>query len=169
MGRSDLWTRFTDIVFSRLWTAPGARQRWAMRFRTEKQVRKIAEDIGWTVATDLGNIVPIHELAIVLERAVLDEIATGLDMHRRSRDSGMDEGTYFGVLPQVTKMLDWLIRHEPVVGQQVIADITGEAERRFELPRHIIENTIETALSLDGSLDHETLDEYLARALPTAK
>lgn len=164
VGRSELWTRFTDILFSRLWTSPGARQRWAIRFRTEKQVRKIAEDLGWSVAADLGSIVPINELAVVVRGAVLDEIASSLNPARP-----MEDWTYFGLLPQVAKMLDWLIRHEPVVGQRVIAEIIGEAERRFEIPRRVAENTIETALTLDGSLDHETLDEYLTRAMPTAK
>jgi hypothetical protein len=42
-------------------------------------------------------------------------------------------------------MLDWLVRHEPGFGQAVIAEIIGEAESRFGVPRHVSTNSMESA------------------------
>lgn len=175
VGQSDLWTRFTGIVFNLLWTVPGMRQRWALRWRTEAQVRKVAEDIGWSVAANLSNIVPVDALAITVRHAVLDEIATGQERRRSLNSRGINSGNgteeweFYGITPKIAEMLDWLVRHEPGFGQAVIAEIIGEAERRLEVPRHVAINSISTALSLDGKLDDETLTEYLERALPTAE
>jgi hypothetical protein len=171
VGKSELWTRFTDLMFSRLWTARGMRQRWALRFRTEKHVRQVAEDLGWSVAASLGTIVPIEELAFTIRHAILDEIASGQDLARRNskHTKGSEERSYYGINFRIAKMLDWFIRHEPGLAQAVIAEIIGDAEDRFGVPRKVTESSIRTALSLDGKLDDETRREYLARAFPTAE
>ena len=61
-------------------------------------------------------------------------------------------------------MLDWLVRHEPGYARTVIAQVIGEARERFGVPRHVTVNTIATALTLDGKLDNEALDDYLERS-----
>lgn len=167
VGKSELWTRFTAMMFSRLWTVRGMRQRWALRFRTEKQVRQVAEELGWTVAASLGTIVPIEELAFTIRHAILDEIGS---QHERRENSGRSgEASYYGINFRIAKMLDWLIRHEPGFAQAIIAETIGDAEGRFEVPRKVTERSIRTALSLDGKLDDETRTEFLARAFPTAE
>jgi hypothetical protein len=179
VGKSELWTRFSTILFSRLWTAPGMRQRWALRWRTEAQVRKVAEDLGWSVATNLNNIVPTDALALTIRHAMLDEIARGQQVARDIAETQRRRGAtgktstenraFYGITPKVAEMLGWLVRHEPGHAQATIAEIIGEAENRFEVPRPVTVNTIRTALSLDGGLDREALREYLDRALPTAE
>lgn len=170
MGTSELWTRFTATFFSHLWTAAGMRQRWAIRFRSETQVRKIAEELGWSVAAGLNAIVPIEALGFTIQHAVLDEFAYEMEGYRESGEEGpKEEWEFFGINFRIAKMLDWLLRHEPGYTRAIINSIIGDAERRFEVPRHVIENSIETALTLDGKLKTETLNEYLERTFPTAE
>ena len=61
-------------------------------------------------------------------------------------------------------MLDWLIRHAPDHAAGVIGDIVGEAARRFQIPRHVTERSLRTALALDGKLDDGGYTEFLDRA-----
>lgn len=167
IGKSELWTRFTGMMFSRLWTARGMRQRWALRFRTEKHVRQVAEELGWTVAASLGTIVPIEEMAFTIRHAILDEIGS---QHERRENSGRSgEASYYGINFRIAKLLDWLVRHEPGYAAAIIAETMGDAERRFGVDRKVTERSIRTAMALDSSLDEETRRDYLARAFPTAE
>jgi hypothetical protein len=170
VGTSELWTRMTGLFFSRLWTAAGMRQRWAIRFRSENQVRKIAEDLGWSVAGSLDAIVPIEELGFTIKHAVLDEFGYEMEGKRERGEAGpREDWEFFGINFRIAKMLDWLLRHEPGHTRTIINSIIGEAEQRFEVPRTVIENSIETALSLDGKLPKESLSDYLERVFPTAE
>lgn len=167
-GKSQLWTRLSAIVFSRLWTNAGMRQRWALRYRNEKQVRQIAEDIGWTVAGSLGSIVPIEELTFTIQHAVLDEFAYEMAGNLERGEPGpTQDWEYFGINFRIAKMLDWLVRHEPGYARAAIGSIIGDAERRFEdVPRAVFVNSIQTALSLDSTLDDDARREFLDSALP---
>ena len=64
-------------------------------------------------------------------------------------------------------MLGWLARHHPATAGRVITSVTGEAEGRFAIPRHVTERTIRIALHLDGDMG-ETLDGFLARVTTPA-
>lgn len=63
----------------------------------------------------------------------------------------------FGIAPPITRMLDWLIRHDP----NAAATAIGTAEDRMNLPCQVCENTIGEALSLDGLLDDDTHEDFL--------
>jgi hypothetical protein len=54
------------------------------------------------------------------------------------------------------------LRLRPSTAGRVVGSLTGEAERRLGIPRHVTEQTIRVALALDGDLG-DTLDEFLRR------
>jgi hypothetical protein len=164
-GITELWNRFTASFFSLLWDSPGRRKHWALRWRTETAVREIAEDLGWEVAASLDRIIPTDPLAATIRHAVLDEIATGRRSDELSHDPVPDDADwkYYGIQPQVARMLDWFVRHHPATAAFTIGEIIGEATDRFDIPRKIAENTIETALTLDSELSHDIIDDFLAR------
>jgi hypothetical protein len=100
--------------------------------------------------------------ACVTELAILDEFATGQKLRHAT---GEANGAFFGITPQVARMLDWLIRHDPRSGRHVIGEIIGEAERNLGVPRGVSEHSLETALHLDGQLNEGSLSDYLDRVL----
>jgi hypothetical protein len=165
VGVSDLWQRFTRMLFTDLWEHPTRRKRWALRWRTQDSVRDVATELGWSAAISLDRIIPMPDLAITVRHAVLDELAIGQDL---DRETGAENPFHYGITHQVARMLDWLIRHAPDHAAGVIGDIVGEAERRFQIPRHVTERSLRTALSLDGKLDDGGYTEFLDRALPPA-
>lgn len=77
------------------------------------------------VAEGLDDVVPLHALATTVRHAVLDELATGLELGED------DDPVFFGIVTDVVKMLDWLIRHQSDLAKSVIGDIVGDAERRM--------------------------------------
>lgn len=107
----------------------------------------------------------------------MDELATGQqsdrsprsvsgarELHLAGPDDAGDE-TFYGILPGTARMLGWLVRHHPPTAGHVIANITGEAERRLGIPRAVTEESVRTALSLDGELDADRLERFLSRVL----
>jgi len=169
-GVNELWERATRWFVSLLWDNPDRRRRWALRWRTRAAVEETARALGWQVAAGLTQIVPITDLAITIRHAVLDEFASGQDLDRRiaaratNGDAARrDEATFYGIVPYVARMLGWLIRHDPNAAAQTINEIVGEAGRRLEIPRPVAEESVRTALALDGNLTPGTLDEFLDR------
>jgi hypothetical protein len=159
-GVADVSNWFARLFFSRLWESPGYRKRWTLRWRTESAVREIAQDLSWDVAANLTRIVPTSDLAAAIHHAVLDELTTGKHLER-----DVDDPVFYGISRPVTKMLDWLIRHNPDAAGYTIGEIIGEAERNRGISRKISEESLRTALGLDGSLDRDTRDEFLDRVL----
>ena len=168
VGVSDLWSRFSGSFFANLWGNVGLRKRWALRWRTEEHVRQVAEELGWTVAAGLDNIVPIGNLSSTIRQAVLDEISQGVALQDelRRKDEPRTPLPEYDINFEVASMLGWLVRHEPAVAQGVIGDIIGEAERRLELPRRVLRDTMLTALRMYSGLEGEVLKTYVDRALP---
>lgn len=166
-GMTELKTRFTARFFNALWERPDRRKRWALRHRTETAVGQVADGLGWTVVDELGDIIPTGALATTIRYAVLYEITTGMELHRET--SGPDEDpVFFGLVPDVAKMLDWLIRHHPDHAKYIIGDIVGDAERRLDVPRDVTAQTLRTALGLDGEMGESVYRDYLERVLPPA-
>jgi hypothetical protein len=172
VGVADIWARYTRSFFSHLWDSQGIRKRWALRWRTEAAVRDIAEGLGWDVAASLDQIIPLDALATTIQHAMLDELAEGQRLQGEVNTIiGPDPlaephpSDFFGITPDVAQMLDWLVRHAPAYAGSCIGAIIGEAERKLHIPRHVSENSITTALNLDGKLDQETLAQFLDRVL----
>ncbi|MEU4118909.1 hypothetical protein AB0F71_31005 [Kitasatospora sp. NPDC028055] len=163
-GAAGLQERFTQIFFSHLWQRPERRKRWALRHRTEDAVRQVADELGWSVAVNLDDIVPPYPLAATVRHAILDELAYGQQLDQQIGDT--DPSTFYGITTPVAEMLDWLVRHHPTHAQQIIGEIVGEAERRFDIPRQVTAESLRTALSLDGKLDRAARREFLQRVLP---
>lgn len=159
-GLTALQQRFSRRFLTALWERPDRRKRWALRHRTEGSVGQVASDLGLVVAEGLDDVVPLHALATTVRHAVLDELATGLELG--------DDPVFFGIVTDVVKMLDWLIRHQPDLVKSVIGDIVGDAERRMEISREVTGQSLRTALALDGELDEDIYRDYLDRALPPA-
>ncbi|MGE7439280.1 helix-turn-helix transcriptional regulator [Kitasatospora sp. NPDC001175] len=164
-GAEGLRERFARIFFSYLWERPERRKRWALRHRTEDAVRQVADELGWSVAANLDDIVPAHAMAVTIRHAILDELAYGQELDREIGGTGIPT-TFYGITTPVAEMLDWLVRHHPIDAQHAIGEIVGEAERRFDIPRQVSAASLRTALSLDGKLDATARREYLERVLP---
>ncbi|GAA4210814.1 hypothetical protein GCM10022252_79120 [Streptosporangium oxazolinicum] len=164
VGVAETWTRFSRNFFSLLWEHPTWRKRWALRWRTEASVQEIAEALSWEVAGDISKLVPVYDLATTIRQAMLHEFAIGMELHDDG-ESGQRDYDYFGITPAVAKTLDWLIRHNPATAGRTIEQIIGEASRQLNIPRHVSERSITTALQLDGTLDEETRKNFLERVL----
>ena len=108
----------------------------------------------------LRDLIPADALTATVRHAFLDEIAEGI---RLSGRPPADE-TFYGVTPKVARMLGWLALHRPHMAGYAISEIIGDAEGHLAVPRHVTEQTIQTALDLDGGMD-DYLDEFLSRVL----
>jgi hypothetical protein len=160
VGIADVWSRFTRVFFSALWENPSRRKRWALRWRTQDDVREVARHLGWYVAAEVAEgkgIIPDRDLAFTIVHAVLDEFAIGKDLE--SETGGAT--TFYGITRPVGRMLGWLIRHRPSTAVWVIGETIGEAERRLQIPREVSEWSIRTAVGLDGDLDTESSNKFL--------
>jgi hypothetical protein len=166
-GVAEVWNRFTQLFLSVLWENPMQRKRWALRWRTKDAAMDLARGLGWIAAADLGHIIPIEPLAVTVEHAVLDELAAGQRLARKVDGQDTEHDSY-GIVPHVAMMLDWVIRHNPTFGRAAIANIIGEAERRFGIPRRVSAWSLRSALSLDSELEHGTLREFLDLVLTPA-
>lgn len=163
-GTAEVCDRFERIFYSALWENPGRRKRWALRWRDQAAVRDIAAGLAWYVAADVapsgnGGIVPAQDLAVTIQHAILDHFAEQQDSDHNS--------VFYWIAPHVARMLDWLIRHNPDSAQHTIGELIGAAERRFEIPREVTEQSLRLALDLPSSkLDSERRREFLSRAFP---
>ncbi|MFE4369628.1 hypothetical protein ACFRMN_15600 [Streptomyces sp. NPDC056835] len=166
IGLSELRQRLSRRFFGALWERPDWRKRWALRFRTESAVHEIADDLALSVATDTDSIIDVHDLAVTVRHAVLDEFAYGKKLDESLGDTGPT--TFYGITTPVTKMLDWIIRHHPRTAHHLIGEIIGDAEQRLEIPRDASADSIRTALGLDSALPRQARLDFLERALPPA-
>jgi hypothetical protein len=160
-GVRSLWDRFTRSFFSSLWENPQRRRAWSLRSRNEETVRTTAEGLAWEVAASLRSIVPVSALATTVRYAVLDEFATGKNLDRQLDDDDIDDVSFYGILPDVARVLDWLVRHYPTSAADTINQIVGDAERRLSIPRDVSERSLRTALHLDGELDGDVVNQFL--------
>jgi hypothetical protein len=174
-GTAEIQDQLGRSFFARLWENPATRKRWALRWRTEGAVREIAEGLSWDVAASLDRIVPVDALASTIMHAFIDEFREGQELSQSNREFAKQRGVtedhddiFYGVIPDVARMLDWLIRHDPARAAHVIATIIGEAERRLNISREVSENSLRTALALDGKLDREARNEFLNRVFTPA-
>lgn len=169
-GIEEVWDRFTGRFFSTLWENPNRRRRWALRWRNEAAVRDLAEELGWEVAASVDRLIPIDALAVTIRHAVLDDFANSQRLHRsHAAHPGSAQDTedpvFFGILHQVARMLDWLVRHDPRMATHTIGEIVGEAERRLGVTREVSAQSLRTALALDGTLNPDAQEEFLDRVL----
>jgi hypothetical protein len=162
-GVKDLWERYSQIFHSELFSRPDTRKRWAIRWRGEDEVRKVADQLGWIVAADLDHIIPTSALATTVEHAVIHDLAMQQDTRSRK------DREFYVLEHDIAKMLDWLIRHHPDHGHYTIGGIVREAEQRLGIPRDRIAQCLLTSLSMDGELTADQLRDYLDLALPPAK
>jgi hypothetical protein len=164
VGRSDLRDRFTKRFVSELWDYPVFRKRWSLRHRTPESVLQVAQDLGLQVAGGLDSIVPIEDLAMTIELAVMNEFRWGL-----KTSSEKEPESFFGIQHHAARTLDWLIRHDPNMAQAAINGIIGDAERELKIPRNTVIHSLETALALDGRLSTEVRQEFLEKVLPPGR
>jgi hypothetical protein len=166
-GIIDVWNRYARMFMSALWDNPNRRRRWALRWRTEPAVRDLAENLGWYVAADLTGegLIPLGDLATTITHAILDEFVAGKELDANGIHIAKREATFYGIMPPIAHMLDWLIRHRPTLAASTIANVIGDAERRLDIPRDVSEESIRTALTLDGALDDDDYQTFLDRVL----
>jgi hypothetical protein len=147
-----------------LWEYRPFRSRWALRWRTRDHVQQVATDLAADAASYmLRNLIPADALAATVRHAFIDEIAQGI----RLADRDPADELYYGIVPKVAQMLGWLALHRPHMAGFAISEIIGDAEGRLGVPRRVTEETIRTALQLDGDMG-DYLDEFLTRVLAPA-
>jgi hypothetical protein len=179
VGAAEVHRLFGDKFHSLLWDNPSQRRRWALRWRTEQSVRELSGRLGWQVAADVDQIVPMGPLATTVAHAILDELAGGRALLEGPAGTGGTSltavgartdpttgATFYGITQPVARMLDWLIWHDPTIAGYTINEVIGEAELRLHMPRDIVQNSIRTALSLDSQLDAATIYAFLDEVLP---
>ena len=177
-GEAELAATLNRSFLSDLWDYRPFRGRWALRWRTKDRVGEVAASLSHEAASYvLHTFLPSGALAVTLEHALLDDLADSQRTHRaisadgRLRLAGPDDTTddlrYHGIMPKIAEMLGWLARHRPATAGRVITSVTGEAERRLGIPRHVTEESIRVALDLDGDMG-DSLDEFLARVMTPA-
>ena len=178
-GQAELAATLTRSFLSDLWDYRPFRSRWALRWRSKDHVHEVAAALGHQAASYvLRTLIPAEALSVTLQHALLDDLAEGQRNHRaisgdgKLRLAGPDDTadetpTYYGIMPKIAEMLGWLARHRPATAGRVITSVTGEAERRLGIPRHVTEQTIRVALDLDGD-PGDTLDGFLARVMTPA-
>jgi hypothetical protein len=160
-GQARAAAALTRSFMAGLWEYRPFRSRWALRWRTREHVQEIATDLAADAASYMvRDLIPADALAATVRHAFLDEIAEGI---RLSGRAPADE-TFYGIMPKVAQMLGWLALHRPHMAGFAISEIIGDAEGRLDVPRRVTEQTIRTALDLDGNMDGY-LNEFLARVL----
>jgi hypothetical protein len=179
VGQAELAATLTRSFLSDLWDYRPFRSRWALRWRTKDHVREVAAALGDEAADYvLRDLIPAEALSLTLQYALLDDLAESQRSDRAIsadgtlRLAGPDDRAdemppYYGIMPKIAEMLGWLARHRPATAGRVITSVTGEAERRLGIPRHVTEQTIRVALDLDGNMG-DTLDEFLDRVMTPA-
>jgi hypothetical protein len=133
------------------------------------------------VAANLTKLVPVHDVACILRLAVLQEFAHGQALDRsiaehdehdpseRYRNDGTtrpwEECGYYGFVSRTTRMLDWLIRHDP---RHCRPDNRGDhrgGRARARHPPRGSERSIRNALDLESTLDDDIRSEFLERVV----
>jgi hypothetical protein len=177
VGEAETAAGLARSFFATLWEYRPFRSRWALRWRNANAVREVADILGGdTAGYMLDSLIPISDLATTIEHAVLDELAEGqrnqraIAEHQKGlRVAGPDETSEdhvsYGITLPVARMLGWLVRHRPEYAGHAIGSLTGEAERRFGIPRHVTEFSLKIALGVDGNLGAEALNNFLDRVL----
>ena len=171
-GIADVWERFTQMFYARLWDNPARRKQWALRWRTPAAVHDVALDLAWSVAASVKTIVPMGDLSATIRHAWLDDIAAMKALRASTTRSpgGPGELDWYGISLQLARMLDWLIRHDPVTATTTIRELIGDAEKpRYAIPRPVTEKTIRMALVQDTKLTGDQLDDFLASAFGPAQ
>jgi hypothetical protein len=164
VGRARIQEMFTKEFTALLWDSPERRKRWALRHRTPEQVHRTAEDLAWSVADSLDELIPMNALTSVVRMSVLHEFAGDVESCRAEKRPVNKSDLH---LWQTTAtMLDWIIRHEPAAAQRLIGEIVGEAQRKLDVPPEVTAYGLRQALSLDSSLDRKVVKEFLDRSLP---
>ncbi|MDT3445278.1 hypothetical protein [Pseudofrankia sp. BMG5.37] len=161
-GIIDVWDRYTRIFLSTLWERPDRRRRWALRWRTPEAVREVAEQLSWSVAAGLAgsSLVPWDTVANTLCHALIDELAISKELA-----TGPFERYSYAIGPDVSRMLEWVILHNPVQASHAISMTVHEAERRLGIPRAVIERSLREADTPEGLLDPKTRDEFFDQVL----
>jgi hypothetical protein len=143
-----------------LWDRDSDRKRFALPWRTKAAVREVAHDVAWTAAASLDRIVPSATLARRSAPPCCSSSPTG------SARCPTKEVSY-PINHAITRMLDWLIQHQPEQARAVVAEIVGEAERALSIPPAITGYSLRQALALDGEVpDENAYAEFLDLVLP---
>lgn len=161
-GKRELFEKFGDLFFSRLWQNPERRGRWALRSRRAALVREVANDLSLDVVSNANWFIRIGDLIVTLRSAVLGEFAEQQRLDRSiARTTGsIEPTTFFGIGPPIARLIVWLIEFEPTLAVQTLGDIVGEAERNLGIARKTSMWSLKTAVLLDRRGNSENLKAF---------
>ncbi|MGI5255445.1 hypothetical protein [Actinacidiphila glaucinigra] len=167
VGAAELRDHFANVFFLMLSAQTEAESQDARRPATARDVadvRRTAEALGRRVAEDTDRLVPVHDLAVVLQIALMSEFDRSRESPGVSRGVGIGEG--LGMSPWSGRMLGWFIRHHPAAAWETIGEFIGQAEHHLNVPRRVTMDALRVGLARDGAMDPAILATYLERALP---
>lgn len=162
-GQRDLRDHLARGFVQSLWQYPGRRRMWARRYRTADWVRDLADELATAVAADLGQVVPLDDLARTLRRAWLHDLARCQAGAGGPGPAGPED---LAVAPALARMLDWFIGHAPARAATTIAEIVGQGDRTLGITPAATAESICTALESEGTLPDAVRQAFLDRALP---
>lgn len=153
--------RWAASFYGLLWDNPQMRQRWARRYRTEEAVAAATDMLARTAAVSMDRLVPKGELLATVRKQVISDFENDLKFH----DGKVFKGA-LSLWRTTETMLQWAVRLDPGMGQRLLGEIIGEAERQLEIPREVSTFTLRAALQNDKQLDDQQRDALIDLVLP---
>ncbi|WP_331727312.1 hypothetical protein OG871_40025 (plasmid) [Kitasatospora sp. NBC_00374] len=162
-GAAEVRARFASRFFHALWR-PAMRKRWVLRSRNETDVQDVANELAWSVAANLNELIPAEPLSATVRHAVLDVWSDSLELQRRDPSFELNS-FHLSLSVPIAKMLDWYIRHDPSWAMITLREIQYEASSRLGISAGLSGRALRRSLSMDGKLDEALREEYLDRVL----
>ncbi|MFH9425426.1 hypothetical protein [Streptomyces sp. NPDC017529] len=167
-GAAEVRDRFATDFQHTLYDRPDVRKRWVLRQRNKESVAEIANELAWSVAASLDQIIPTQHLGRVVQGAVMHDWQETVDMYA-DEDQDSDEAEkwwHLNLTVPVAKMLDWYVRHFPGDAYTTIGEIQRQAHTAWGVPAADALSSLRSALSLGGKLTEQQRETYFALLEP---
>lgn len=158
-------SNFAEILRRRRSNNPGFPRRLLQELMGEGHTAPFphgdAEDLAWTAAANFHDSLPTHDIAHVIERAVLEELSTA-----PTPPGGVNK---YDLLDPTGRMLVWFAWQFPGRVTGLFGDIIRDADTKLGIPRETTVNTLRSTVlfEADGRLgDREAMKHFLTACLP---
>ena len=155
-GIEALQEKFAGIFRAVLLDA-GYRKGWLGK-RLRNVPAGLDQRLAWEVAEGLRGIVPLHDLGLTIQAAILKDFA----------DNNGDR-QWLVISPATGRMLDWFVRHDPNHASAVIGETALDAVHSLGLAREDVEQAFHRSLSLDSKLPNDERKVFLDRTFGTER
>ncbi|OIV38745.1 hypothetical protein BIV57_04145 [Mangrovactinospora gilvigrisea] len=166
-GPAEQHNRLRVLFASRLWQSHLHRGTWSADYPSIEAVDEVAAGLAADAMADLAGTLPVQDLAATVQSAIVNELVTHERLLRDAETGQFTEVSSFDMAPAVSRILDWLIRHQPAAAAKAISQAIGEAARGRGIPDACSARVISQSLHV-SKLDRQVLRDYLERVLPPA-